>query len=184
MSGAFCPTPVGKRQRPRETAARALYAVVALLAVLVLGLALAGDREDVVLELDVDVLLLHPGQVRAEHEVIVLLHEVHRWHPAAQRSGISTEMNRVFGNFFEAPQSADCCSVLRLIFGGHAPAPAAKLDGGWWAAWYRRVPAQQPLQGAMRSHMSASAPSSDSEKCEKKCSRTTARWVTRASSRR
>src|SRR5438034_9499983 len=90
MSGAFCPTPIGKRQRPRETAARALYAVVALLAVLVLGLALAGDREDVVLELDVDVLLLHPGQVRAEHEVIVLLHEVHRWHPAAQRSGIST----------------------------------------------------------------------------------------------
>ena len=43
---------------------------------------------------------------------------------------------------------------------------------------------QQPLQGAMRSHMSASTLSSSSEKREKKCSLTTASCVTRASSRR
>ena len=42
----------------------------------------------------------------------------------------------------------------------------------------------RPLQGAMRSHMSASTLSSPSEKREKKCSLTTARCVTRASSSR
>ena len=43
---------------------------------------------------------------------------------------------------------------------------------------------QQALQGAIRSHMSASRLSSLSEKREKKCSLTTARWVPRAASRR
>ena len=44
---------------------------------------------------------------------------------------------------------------------------------------------QQPFpHGAMRSHISASAPSSPSEKREKKCSRTTARCVPRASANR
>ena len=53
---------------------------------------------------------------------------------------------------------------------------------GRWSA--RRVSAQQPLQGAMRSHMSARLPSSSSEKCEKNCSLMTARCVPRASSSR
>ena len=48
---------LGERQRAGEAAEGPLDAVVALLALLVLGLALARDGEDVVLELDGDVLL-------------------------------------------------------------------------------------------------------------------------------
>src|SRR3954470_23457497 len=46
-----------QRQRAREGAEGALHAVVALLRGLVLGLALARDREHAVLDLDVDVAL-------------------------------------------------------------------------------------------------------------------------------
>src|SRR3954470_11673337 len=76
--------PLRQRQRAREGAERALHAVEALVAVLVLGLALAGDRERAVLELDVDVLLTHAGEIGAEDEVLAGLDEVHRRHPPAQ----------------------------------------------------------------------------------------------------
>src|SRR3954447_662649 len=72
-----------QRQRAREGAEGALHAVEALLAVLVLGLALAGDGERAVLELDVDVGLAHAGEIGAEDEVLAGLDEVHRRHPPA-----------------------------------------------------------------------------------------------------
>jgi hypothetical protein len=57
--------------------------VEALLLLLVLDLALAGNGERAVLELDVHVLLGHAGQIGAEDEVIAGLDEVHGRHPAA-----------------------------------------------------------------------------------------------------
>src|SRR4051812_49486926 len=76
--------PLRQRQRAREGAERALHAVEALLALLVLGLALAGDGQRAVLELDLDVLLRHAGEVGAQDEVVTGLGEVHGRHPAAQ----------------------------------------------------------------------------------------------------
>src|SRR4051812_44129008 len=52
---------LGQGQRAGEGAERALHAVEALLALLVLGLALARDGQRAVLELDLDVLLRHAG---------------------------------------------------------------------------------------------------------------------------
>ena len=71
-----------QRQRPGECPGCALHAVVALVALLVLGLALARDGQDVVLELDVHVALGHAGQVGPQHEVLVGLHDVHGGNPA------------------------------------------------------------------------------------------------------
>ena len=48
-------------------------------------------------------------------------------------------------------------------------------------AWPSRTRGRPQPKGAIRSHSSASEPSSSSVKRERKCSRTTARWVTRAS---
>src|SRR5215212_2706867 len=75
---------LGQRQRALEAAGRPLDAVVALLAALVLGLALAGHGKDVVLELEVDVALGEPRQVSAQDEVVVGLDQVHRRQPAAR----------------------------------------------------------------------------------------------------
>src|SRR3954468_7454438 len=58
---------LGQRQRAREGAERALDAVIAVLVLGLLGLALAGDRQDAVLDLDVDVGLRHARQVGAQH---------------------------------------------------------------------------------------------------------------------
>src|SRR5262249_17928273 len=55
--------------------------VVALLAVLVRELTLARDREHVVLQLDVHVLLGQPGEISAQHVLVVDLHEIHRGDP-------------------------------------------------------------------------------------------------------
>src|SRR3954464_11403075 len=76
--------PLRQRQRAREAAEGALHAVEALVAVLVLGLALARDGERAVLELDVDVVLAHAGEIGAEDEVVAGLDEVHGRHPPAQ----------------------------------------------------------------------------------------------------
>src|SRR5205823_9792586 len=54
---------LGQGQRAREAPRGPLDPVVALLAVLLLGPARPGNRQDVVLELDLDVLLAEPGQV-------------------------------------------------------------------------------------------------------------------------
>ena len=75
-----------QHQRTREAAAGALHAVVALLGVLVLEVPLAGDRQHVVLELDLDVLLAHAGKVCAQHVAVSVLREVHRRSPAAPRA--------------------------------------------------------------------------------------------------
>ena len=48
-----------------------------------LGLALAGDGQHVVVELDVDVLLGQTGQVGAQDELVLGLDQVHRRQPAA-----------------------------------------------------------------------------------------------------
>ena len=61
---------LGERQRPREAPEATLDAVVAVLALLVLGLALAGDPQDVVVELDVDVALAQSGQVCLEDVLV------------------------------------------------------------------------------------------------------------------
>jgi hypothetical protein len=78
---------LGQGQRAGEGPERALDAVEALLALLVLGLALARDGEHRVFELDADVFLGHARKVGAQHEVLVGLDEIHGRHPAAQRAG-------------------------------------------------------------------------------------------------
>src|SRR3989442_5054167 len=44
---------------------------------------LAAEREDAVLDVDVDVLLPHAGQLRLEHEALFLLENVHRRRPSS-----------------------------------------------------------------------------------------------------
>src|SRR5437868_7146026 len=56
---------LGQRERSRKAPRRPLQPVQALLALLVLGLALARDREDVVLQLHVYLVLAHAGQTSA-----------------------------------------------------------------------------------------------------------------------
>ena len=73
---------LGQRQRAAEAAERALDAVPAALALLVLGLALAADRQRVVADLDRDVALGQARQVGLEDEVVVGLDQVHRRNPA------------------------------------------------------------------------------------------------------
>src|SRR3954452_9720054 len=58
-----------------------------------LGLALAGDRQDVILDLEVDVLLGDAREVGTQHEVVLGLGQVHRRHPAtgpATRGAVRT----------------------------------------------------------------------------------------------
>src|SRR3954454_16186224 len=74
----------GQRQRAGERAEGALHPVEALAVLLVVGLALTGHRQHVVLELDRHVLLAHAGQVGAKHEVILGLEQVHGRAPAAR----------------------------------------------------------------------------------------------------
>src|SRR4051794_14888300 len=73
---------LGQRQRAAELAERALEAEEALLLALVLEVALAGDRQRAVGELDGHVLLLHPGKVGLEQVVVLALDQVHGRHPA------------------------------------------------------------------------------------------------------
>src|SRR5262249_19981882 len=72
-----------------EAAVAALPDVVALLLVVLLVLVrlLAADREDVVLELDVDVLAAHAGDFGREQELVAALLDVDRGHPAAAVRG-------------------------------------------------------------------------------------------------
>src|SRR5262249_8402386 len=69
-------------QRARESPERALDPVVALGLLLVLSPALAGEREDVVLDLDRDVVLLQARQVGPQDEALVGLDQVDVRHPA------------------------------------------------------------------------------------------------------
>src|SRR5579884_1626987 len=84
---------LGQRQRARERAERTLDPVIALVALLVLGLALARDRQDVVLELDLYVALGQAGQIGPEYEVILGLDDVHGGNPAA-RDRLATAVAR------------------------------------------------------------------------------------------
>src|SRR5579862_3838968 len=61
---------LGQCQRPGERAERPLESVVALLLVLVLGLALAGDRQHVVLKLNVHVAVGQSGEIGAQDVVV------------------------------------------------------------------------------------------------------------------
>src|SRR4051812_14512031 len=79
---------VGQRQRAAELAERALEPEETLLLALVFGLALAGERERPVVELDRDVLLLHAGQIGLEHVVVVGLDEIHLRNPPLRHSGL------------------------------------------------------------------------------------------------
>src|SRR5262249_39363744 len=47
------------------------------------------DRQHVVLELDLHVLLAHPGQVGPQDEMVILLDQVHRRGPAARRAVVA-----------------------------------------------------------------------------------------------
>src|SRR5918996_2474833 len=73
---------VGERQRAAEAAEGALDAVPTALARLVLGLALAGDREHAVLDLDRHVVLGHAGKIGLQDEMVFALDEVDRRDPA------------------------------------------------------------------------------------------------------
>jgi hypothetical protein len=56
--------------------------VPTLALVLLLVVTLAGDGEDVVVDLDRDVVLAHPGEVGAKQVMVLDLDEVHRRAPA------------------------------------------------------------------------------------------------------
>src|SRR5206468_2415988 len=62
---------LGQRQRPAEGTGQALHAVPAALLALVVGLALAGDRERVVTDLDAHVVLAEAGEVGPQDEVVL-----------------------------------------------------------------------------------------------------------------
>src|SRR5213593_885072 len=53
---------------------------------------LAAEREDAVLDLDVDVLLPHAGQLRLEHKALFLLENVHRRRPSSPCGLIATRL--------------------------------------------------------------------------------------------
>jgi hypothetical protein len=59
-----------QRERARERTVVPLHPLVAVLARLVVDLPLAREREDVVLEGDVDVLALHVRQLRLQHDFV------------------------------------------------------------------------------------------------------------------
>src|SRR5688500_8293600 len=60
----------GEREAAGEAAVLALVEVVRLALLLLLGLAAARDGEHAVLHRDVEVLLLHAGEIGVEHEVV------------------------------------------------------------------------------------------------------------------
>src|SRR5215210_1113623 len=62
---------IRQRERAAEAAVRPLDAVEALPALLVLGLALARDGQDVALDVDRDVALAEAGQIGLEREVVL-----------------------------------------------------------------------------------------------------------------
>src|SRR5712691_6109786 len=66
-----------------EAAVEALDPMVTLVPDVLLAHPLAAEREDAVLDMDVDVLLLHAGQLRLEHEALFLLENVHRRRPSS-----------------------------------------------------------------------------------------------------
>src|SRR5215213_6410344 len=72
-------------QRAREVAEGTFDPVVPLALLLVLGLPLTGDRQDVVLDLDVDVVLGQARKIAPEHEVVLGLEQIHRRNPAPGR---------------------------------------------------------------------------------------------------
>src|SRR5512132_2502646 len=82
---------VRQGERAVETAERALDAVPPALLRLVLGLALARDREVAVLDLDVHVALGQARQVRLQHEAVLGLDQVDRWNPPATLLAIGAE---------------------------------------------------------------------------------------------
>src|SRR5829696_8916285 len=78
-----------QREGAGERSEGPLHAVEALALVLVLGLALAGHGQDVVLELDGHVGLRHARQVGAEDELLLGLEQIHRRGPAARGRGVA-----------------------------------------------------------------------------------------------
>src|SRR5207245_3333238 len=73
---AFRIDPFRQRERARKRPPGALEPLVAVMLRPMLWLALARDREHVVLELDVDGVLLDAGQIGAQDEVLVFLEEI------------------------------------------------------------------------------------------------------------
>jgi hypothetical protein len=76
---------VGKAEAPRKAAVGALDAVVVLSVLLLLELALAGDRQHPVLGRDRDLVLLESGELRRDHDPVLLLVDVDRGNPRRQR---------------------------------------------------------------------------------------------------
>jgi hypothetical protein len=66
-----------------------------VLAALMLGPALAGDRQHILAELNVDVVLSHSGDVAPEHVVLTILDQIHRRDPAALQVAASPHGVRV-----------------------------------------------------------------------------------------
>ena len=100
----------------------------------------------------------------------------------SRRAIAGTRRDRRGGRGGRSRRRADGSHDLRAPSGGR---PGRELLPGRLGAAGRCDQASWwPVQGAIRSHMSASRSSSASLKCEKNCWRTTARCVTRAASRR
>src|SRR5262245_14068721 len=79
-----------KCERPRETAVEALGPVEILRLHLFLALPLTAERENVVLDLDIDVVLFHAGKLRLHHDVVPFLIDVAKGCPRSQ-SIVSSE---------------------------------------------------------------------------------------------
>src|SRR5436309_10995748 len=83
-----------------EAAVEALDPMVILVLDVLLAHPLAAEREDAVLDVDVDVLLPHAGQLRLEHEALFLLENVHRRRPSSPGGLIAA---RLAGHVPEEP---------------------------------------------------------------------------------
>src|SRR5947209_10370872 len=83
--GAFGVDRLRQRERARERAVRALYAVVVVRIVLFLESALAAQRDDVVLYAQIKVFSFHARQLGFEHNLILVLVDVHAGVPSAAR---------------------------------------------------------------------------------------------------
>src|SRR5512132_2487739 len=71
---------VRQRERTDEVAVGPLHPVEVAALPLLLELPLAPDREDVALHLDVDLVLLEPGQLRGQENPVLVLGDVDRRH--------------------------------------------------------------------------------------------------------
>src|SRR5688500_6741282 len=80
-----------QRERARESPVGALDAVVVVRLVALLEAALAAQRQHVILDRQLEVLPVHAGQLGFEHDLVLVLVDVHARHPSAAGDALVAE---------------------------------------------------------------------------------------------